>query len=81
MSQTKFSLMLSATVEKTRSIPWTDGNNRRFAAFFFPSDPDASLPPSFNAAELGQAVITWRSKAKLAGWNVDAWEHVKGVAA
>ncbi|WP_339534027.1 bifunctional DNA primase/polymerase [Pseudomonas hunanensis] len=81
MSQTKFSLMLSATVEKTRSIPWTDGNNRRFAAFFFPSDPDASLPPSFNAAELGQAVITWRSKAKLAGWNVDGWEHVKGVAA
>ncbi|MEF0146193.1 bifunctional DNA primase/polymerase [Pseudomonas guariconensis] len=81
MSQTKFSLMLSATVEKTRSIPWTEGNNRRFAAFFFPDDPEASLPPSFNAAELGQAVITWRSKAKLAGWNVDAWEHVKGVAA
>ncbi|WPO31284.1 bifunctional DNA primase/polymerase [Pseudomonas sp. BO3-4] len=81
MSQTKFSLMLSATVDKTRSIPWTEGNNRRFAAFFFPDDPEASLPPSFNAAELGQAVITWRSKAKLAGWNVDAWEHVKGVAA
>lgn len=81
MSQTKFSLMLSATVEKTRSIPWTERNNRRFAAFFFPDDPEASLPPSFNAAELGQAVITWRSKAKLAGWNVDSWEHVKGVAA
>lgn len=81
MSQTKFSLMLSATVQKTRSIPWTERNNRRFAAFFFPDDPEASLPPSFNAAELGQAVITWRSKAKLAGWNVDAWEYVKGVAA
>lgn len=81
MSQTKFSLMLSATVQKTRSIPWTERNNRRFAAFFFPDDPEASLPPSFNAAELGQTVITWRSKAKLAGWNVDAWEHVKGVAA
>ncbi|PWY44410.1 bifunctional DNA primase/polymerase [Pseudomonas sp. RW405] len=81
MSQTKFSLMLSATVDKTRSIPWTEGNSRRFAAFFFPDDPEASLPPSFNAAELGQAVITWRSKAKLAGWNVDTWEHVKGVAA
>lgn len=81
MSQTKFSLMLSATVEKTRSIPWTERNNRRFAAFFFPDDPEASLPPSFNAAELGQAVITWRSKAKLAGWNVDSWDHVKGVAA
>jgi putative DNA primase/helicase len=81
MSQTKFSLMISATVEKTRAIPWTEGNNRRFAAFFFPSDADPSLPPSFNAAELGQAVITWRSKAKLAGWNVDAWEHVKGLAA
>lgn len=81
MSQTKFSLMLSATVEKTRSIPWTERNNRRFAAFFFPTDADASLPPSFNAAELGQAVLTWRSKAKLAGWNVDAWDHVKGLAA
>ncbi|WP_252090426.1 bifunctional DNA primase/polymerase [Pseudomonas sp. MWU13-3659] len=81
MSQTKFSLMLSATVDKTRSIPWTERNNRRFAAFFFPDGPEASLPPSFNAAELGQAVITWRSKAKLAGWNVDAWEHVKGGAA
>lgn len=81
MSQTKFSLMLSATVDKTRSIPWTEGNSRRFAAFFFPDDPEASLPPSFNAAELGQAVITWRSKAKLAGWNVDTWDHVKGVAA
>ncbi|MGY3296756.1 putative DNA primase/helicase [Pseudomonas sp. TE6288] len=81
MSQTKFSLMLSATVEKTRSIPWTERNTRRFAAFFFPSDGDASLPPSFNAAELGQAVITWRSKAKLAGWNVDGWDHVKGLAA
>lgn len=81
MSQTKFSLMLSATVEKTRSIPWTERNNRRFAAFFFPSDGDASLPPSFNAAELGQAVLTWRSKAKLAGWNVDGWDHVKGLAA
>jgi putative DNA primase/helicase len=81
MSQTKFSLMLSATVEKTRSIPWTERNNRRFAAFFFPDDPGASLPPSFDAAELGQAVITWRSKAKLAGWNVDSWDHVKGVAA
>ncbi|MFP5426374.1 MAG: bifunctional DNA primase/polymerase [Gammaproteobacteria bacterium] len=81
MSQTKFSLMLSATVEKTRAIPWTEGNNRRFAAFFFPSEADASLPPSFNAAELGQAVLTWRSKAKLAGWNVDAWDHVKGLAA
>jgi putative DNA primase/helicase len=81
MSQTKFSLMLSATVDKTRSIPWTEGSNRRFAAFFFPDDPEASLPPSFNAAELGQAVVTWRSKAKLAGWNVDAWEHVKGGAA
>lgn len=81
MSQTKFSLMLSATVEKTRSIPWTERNNRRFAAFFFPTDTGASLPPSFNAAELGQAVLTWRSKAKLAGWNVDAWDHVKGLAA
>ncbi|MBC3479940.1 bifunctional DNA primase/polymerase [Pseudomonas sp. SWRI77] len=81
MSQTKFSLMLSATVDKTRSIPWTEGNSRRFAAFFFPDDPEASLPPSFNAAELGQAVITWRSKAKIAGWNVDTWDHVKGAAA
>ncbi|MGF6591098.1 bifunctional DNA primase/polymerase [Pseudomonas sp. 2835] len=81
MSQTKFSLMLSATVEKTRAIPWTDGNNRRFAAFFFPSDGDPSLPPSLKSAELGKNVVEWRARAKLAGWNVDAWEHVKGIAA
>ncbi|TRO33885.1 DNA primase [Pseudomonas putida] len=81
MSQTKFSLMISATVEKTRAIPWTDGNNRRFAAFFFPSDGDPSLPPSLSSAELGKNVVEWRARAKLAGWNVDAWEHVKGLAA
>ena len=46
MSHTKFSLMFSAKVEKTRAIPWSDGSNRRFAAFFFPSDGDPSLPPS-----------------------------------
>ena len=82
MSQTKFSLMISATVEKTpRAVPWTDGNNRRFAAFFFPSDGDPSLPPSLDAAELGKTVVKWRASAKLAGWNVDAWDHVKGLAA
>lgn len=81
MSQTKFSLMISATVEKTRAIPWSDGNNRRFAAFFFPSDGDPSLPPSMVAAELGKNVVEWRARAKLAGWNVDAWDHVKGLAA
>ncbi|WP_433884899.1 bifunctional DNA primase/polymerase [Pseudomonas vranovensis] len=81
MSQTKFSLFISSEVEKTRPIPWTDGNNRRFAAFFFPNDSDASLPPSLKAAELGVAVTEWRAKAKLAGWNVDGWDHVKGLAA
>ncbi|UVJ45526.1 bifunctional DNA primase/polymerase [Pseudomonas sp. LS1212] len=81
MSQTKFSLMISATVEKTRAIPWTDGNNRRFAAFFFPPDGDPSLPPSTKSAELGTCVVEWRARAKLAGWNVDGWDHVKGLAA
>ncbi len=81
MSQTKFSLMISATVEKTRAIPWTDGNNRRFAAFFFPPDGDPSLPPSTKSAELGACVVEWRARAKLAGWNVDGWDHVKGLAA
>ncbi|WP_095153967.1 DUF5906 domain-containing protein [Pseudomonas sp. Irchel 3E13] len=81
MSQTKFSLMLSAKVEKTRAIPWTDGNTRRFAAFFFPSDGDPSLPPSINAAELGRNVSEWRARAKLAGWNVEGWEHVKRTLA
>lgn len=81
MSQTKFSLFISSVVEKTRPIPWTDGNNRRFAAFFFPDDPEASLPPSLTAADLGKAVVAWRANAKLAGWNVDAWDHVKGLAA
>lgn len=81
MSQTKFSLMLSAKVEKTRAIPWTDGNNRRFAAFFFPDDGDPSLPPSMKSAELGKNVVEWRARAKLAGWNVDGWDHVKRVLA
>jgi len=82
MSQTKFSLMISATVQKTpRAVPWTDGNNRRFAAFFFPSDGDPSLPPSLSSAELGKTVVKWRDSAKLAGWNVDAWDHIKGLAA
>lgn len=81
MSQTKFSLFISSVVQKTRPIPWTDGSNRRFAAFFFPDDPEASLPPSLTAADLGKSVVAWRAKAKLAGWNVDGWDHVKGVAA
>lgn len=81
MSHTKFSLMLSAKVEKTRAIPWTDGNNRRFAAFFFPSDGDPSLPPSAVSAELGKNVVEWRARAKLAGWNVDGWDHIKRLAA
>ncbi|AFK70869.1 DNA primase [Pseudomonas putida SJTE-1] len=81
MSHTKFSLMFSAKVEKTRAIPWSDGSNRRFAAFFFPSDGDPSLPPSAVAAELGKNVVEWRARAKLAGWNVDGWDHIKRLAA
>jgi putative DNA primase/helicase len=81
MSQTKFSLFISSEVDKTRAIPWTDGNNRRFGAFFFPVDPDASQPPSLKAAELGKQVEHWRAKAKLAGWHVDSWDHIKAAAA
>jgi putative DNA primase/helicase len=81
MSQTKFSLFISSVVEKTRSIPWTEGSNRRFGAFFVPDHPDASLLPSLKAAELGSTVSFWRAKAKLAGWNVDGWDHIKGVVA
>jgi putative DNA primase/helicase len=81
MSQTKFSLFINSEVEKTRSIPWTDGSNRKFGAFFFPVDQDASPPPSLKSAELGVMVVTWRAKAKLAGWNVDNWDHIKAAAA
>ncbi|MBN3862064.1 bifunctional DNA primase/polymerase [Pseudomonas frederiksbergensis] len=81
MSQTKFSLFISSEVDKTRAIPWTDGNNRRFGAFFFPVDQDASPPPSLKAAELGKQVENWRAKAKLAGWHVDSWDHIKAAAA
>jgi putative DNA primase/helicase len=81
MSQTKFSLFLSSEVEKSRSLPWTERNDRKFGAFFFPDDPDASLAPSLKAADLGKTVDTWRASARLAGWNVDAWDHVKAVAA
>ncbi|EZP64798.1 DUF5906 domain-containing protein [Pseudomonas sp. RIT357] len=81
MSQTKFSLFINSEVEKTRSIPWTDGNNRKFGAFFFPVDQEASPPPSLKSAELGVMVVAWRAKAKLAGWNVDSWDHIKAAAA
>jgi putative DNA primase/helicase len=81
MSQTKFSLFIGSEVDKTRSIPWTEGSNRRFGAFFFPNDPGASQPPSLKAADLGKTVNDWRAQAKLAGWNVDNWEHVKAAAA
>ncbi|AMK31923.1 DNA primase (bacterial type) [Pseudomonas putida] len=81
MSQTKFSLMLSAKVEKTKAIPWTDFSTekdiRRFAAFFMPGDGDPSLPPSSNAAVLGKNVQEWRERARLAGWAVEAWDHIK----
>ncbi|MDD2098912.1 bifunctional DNA primase/polymerase [Pseudomonas putida] len=81
MSQTKFSLFISSEVDKTRAIPWTDGSNRRFGAFFFPVDQAASPPPSLKAAELGKQVENWRAKAKLAGWHVDSWDHIKAAAA
>lgn len=81
MSHTKFSLMFSAKVEKTGPIPWTDGSSRRFAAFFVPSEGDPSLPPSMKSAELGKTVVEWRARAKLAGWNVDGWDHIKRLAA
>lgn len=81
MSQTKFSLLLSAEVPKTRAIPWTDRNTRRFGAFFFPSDDQASPAPSLTAAALGQQVEAWRAKAKESGWSVDGWDHIKGIAA
>ena len=67
MSQTKFSLFISSEVEKTRSIPWTERNDRRFGAFFVPDDPNASLPPSMKAPDLGKTVDAWRGKARLAG--------------
>lgn len=81
MSQTKFSLFVSSAVDKTRSIPWMEGSNRRFGAFFIPADELASLPPSMNAAPLGQMVAAWRGKARTAGWNVEGWDHLKGLAA
>lgn len=82
MSQTKFSLFVETTgVEKTRAIPWTERNNRRFSAWFFPSDDQSFLPPSVTSAALGKHAETWRDRARLAGWNVDNWDHVKGYAA
>ncbi|MCQ9422705.1 bifunctional DNA primase/polymerase [Pseudomonas sp. LJDD11] len=82
VTQTRFSEFISADVPKTdRGVPWTDGNTRRHGVFFFPDDEKASLPPSMRAADLGQCVAAWRAAAKLAGWNVDNWDHVKAVAA
>ena len=81
LSHTKFSLFLSSEVEKTRAIPWTDGNNRKFAVFLFPRGESASQPPSLIAADLGRAVVAWRAQARLSGWNVDNWDHIKASAA
>ena len=81
LSHTKFSLFVSAEVEKTRSIPWNEGTSRRFGAFFFPADLEPSPAPSLNAAQLGRMVEKWRDSARAAGWNVGAWDHVKAVAA
>jgi len=81
MSQTKFSLFISSEVDKTRAIPWTDGSNRKFGAFFFPRDEQASQPPSLRSADLGKAVVAWRAAARLAGWNVDNWDHIRAAAA
>lgn len=81
LSHTKFSLFLSSEVEKTRAIPWTDGNNRKFAVFLFPRGESASQPPSLIAADLGKAVVAWRAQARLSGWNVDNWDHIKASAA
>ncbi|MCY1383631.1 hypothetical protein D9M68_908980 [compost metagenome] len=81
MSQTKFSLFISTEVEKTRQLPWTEGNSRRFGAFFVPPDEGAFLPPSFKAPDLGKHVEEWRAVARHAGWMVDSWDHVKGAAA
>ena len=82
MSQTKFSLFIETVgVEKTRAIPWTERASRRFSAWFFPKDEQSFLPPSTMSAALGAHVEEWRKRARFAGWNVDAWDHVKGAAA
>ncbi|WP_296125085.1 DUF5906 domain-containing protein [Pseudomonas sp. Ga0074129] len=81
LSQTKFSLFVSAEIEKTRSIPWHEGTSRRFGAFFFPQDLEPSPAPSFTAAQLGVMVEKWRDSARAAGWSVGAWDHVKAAAA
>ncbi|MDZ4337133.1 MAG: bifunctional DNA primase/polymerase [Pseudomonas sp.] len=83
MSQTKFSLFISTAhgMEKTRATPWSSGHGRRFGAFFFPSDEGAFLPPSMTAADLGAQVEEWRERARIAGWAVDSWDHVKVGAA
>ncbi|NMZ68857.1 putative DNA primase/helicase [Pseudomonas peli] len=81
LSQTKFSLFVSAEIEKTRSIPWHEGTSRRFGAFFFPHDLEPSPAPSFTAAQLGVMVEKWRDSARAAGWSVGAWDHVKAAAA
>lgn len=83
MSQTKFSLFISTApgMEKTRAIPWSAGLSRRFGAFFFPSGETAFLPPSTTAAALGKHVEEWRERARLSGWAVDSWDHVKAGAA
>lgn len=87
LSHTKFSGFISTQVPKQQGLPWRNPKGQRlFGTFFFPpprvvDGEEPSPAPSLSAAALGQAVDSWRSAARKAGWGVDAWEHLKEAAA
>ncbi|MHC5351674.1 DUF5906 domain-containing protein [Metapseudomonas furukawaii] len=82
LSHTKFSGFIGTQVPKEKGVPWYDGKRRAFGTFFFPCNTvDPSPPPSLESKALGQAVEAWRASARMAGWNVDNWEHMKKEAA
>ncbi|WP_052659181.1 PriCT-2 domain-containing protein [Pseudomonas sp. LFM046] len=82
LSHTKFSGFIGTQVPKEKGVPWYDGKRRAFGTFFFPCNTvDPSPPPSLESKALGQSVEAWRASARLAGWHVDNWDHMKKEAA
>lgn len=87
LSHTKFSGFIDTEVPKQQGLPWRNPKGQRlFGTFFFPPPPpladgSAAPPISTKAEDLGKAIASWRAAAKDAGWNVDAWDHIKEKAA
>ncbi|MDN4144953.1 bifunctional DNA primase/polymerase [Pseudomonas tohonis] len=82
LSHKKFAEFIGTKIPKQQGVPWYDGKRRAFATFYFPVNTvDPSPPPSLESKALGLAVEAWRKSARMAGWKVDNWDHLKKEAA